>query len=132
MEFVWIEPGTFLMGSVAAEVERGSDKEPKHEVTISQGFYLGKYEMTQAQWEAVMNTTPWSGRTDQSNPSFPAAPLSWNDVIEFTGRLNEAAGETIYWLPTEADWDYAARAGTTTRRSFGDNEAQLGDHSLVF
>ena|GEM_PF-4388499 len=128
MEFVWIDPGTFFMGSAASEL--GSNEEPQHEVTISQGFYLGKYEMTQGQWEAVMNTTPWSDRgADQSNPNFPAAPLSWHDVLEFAARLNNAAGEAIFRLPTEAEWEYAARAGTTTHWSFGDDEDELGAHA---
>jgi len=140
MEFVWIEPGTFTMGSPLSEPGRYSDEGPQHEVTISRGFYLGKYELTQGQWESVMGTTPWSRWIDaqsnphypefsyaQSNPSHPAVYLWWSDMREFIGKLNVAAGERIYRLPTEGEWEYSCRAGTTTRWSFGDDESQLGD-----
>jgi len=63
MEMVWIEPGTFMMGSPDTESGRGSDEGPQHEVTITKGFWLGKYEITQEQWETVMSTTPWSGQS---------------------------------------------------------------------
>jgi len=129
MEMVWIEPGPFLMGSPESEADR-ENVELQHEVTISQGFYLGKYEITQAQWEAVTGTTPWSGQDNvQENPNHPAVYISWNDVQEFIQRLNYAAGEEIYRLPTEAEWEYACRAGTTSRWSFGDDEGQLGEHA---
>ena len=130
MEFVWIEPGTFLMGSPDTEPDRASDEGPQHEVTISQGFYLGKCEITQAQWEVVMRTTPWVGQDYvQSNPDHPAVYISWNDCQEFIQVLNDAGGEEIYRLPTEAEWEYACRAGTTTGWSFGDDRRKLGDYA---
>jgi formylglycine-generating enzyme required for sulfatase activity/Mg-chelatase subunit ChlD len=125
MEFVWIEPGTFTMGSPSSEPGRDSDEGPQHEVTISQGFYLGKFEITQAQWESVMGNNP--SAFDGSNR--PVEQVSWNDLQAFIQRLNEAAGEALYRLPTEAEWEYTARAGTTTRWSFGDDESQLGDYA---
>ena len=129
MEFVWIESGTYIMGSPESDELAGDDEKPQHEVTISRGFYLGKYEVTQAQWEAVMDTVPWFGRAYvQENPNHPAVFISWHDVQEFARRLNEAAGEEVYRLPTEAEWEYACRAGTTTRRSFGDEESRLGEY----
>ena len=116
LEMVWITPGTFQMGSPPSE--QGRDNEgPVHEVTIRQGFYLGKYEVTQAQWEAVMG----------SNPSYfkgcgdcPVESVSWDDAQAFIRKLNEMEGENRYRLPSEAEWEYAARAGTTTRYSWGD------------
>ena len=101
-----------------------------HEVEISQGFYLGKYEVTQGEWESVMGTTPWSGESYvQEHPSHPAVYISWNDVQAFVEKLNDAAGSVVYRLPSEAEWEYACRAGTSTRWSFGDDESQLTDYA---
>ena len=104
MEMVYIPPGTFMMGS--------------------EGFYLGKYEVTQEQWEAVMGTTPWA-RDGRSGSNYPATHISWNDAQEFIRRLNEWSGSDVYRLPSEAEWEYACRAGTSTRWSFGNDESQL-------
>ena len=142
MEMVWIEPGTFTMGSPDSE-ERGGDEKPQHEVKISRGFYLGKYEITQAQWKAVMGTTPWSTGRDsvvsgqyvcgrhhvQSGSNKPAAHISWDDVQDLVRRLNRTAGDSLYRLPTEAEWEYACRAGTATRWSFGDDVSRLGEYA---
>ena len=128
MEFVWIGPGTFQMGSPNSESGRDNN-EKAHEVEISQGFYLGKYEITQGQWESVMGETPWSGESYvQSNSSNPAVYISWEDVRRFAAKLNSEAGEAVYRLPTEAEWEYACRAGTQTRWSFGDDEFALGSY----
>lgn len=129
MEFVWIEPGVFQMGS-----ERGrSDESPVHEVEISRGFWLGKFEVTQEQWKAVMDEEPWAGRDRvEANPSHPAVIISWDEVQEFIGRLNAAAGEELYRLPTEAEWEYACRAGTQTRWSFGNDESRLKEHAWYY
>ena len=130
MEFVWIQPGTFVMGSPDSEPGHDSDEGPQHEVTISRGFWLGKYEITQRQWESVMGTTPWSGQEFvRSNPNHPAVYVTWEDVQEFIRRLNGAAGESVYRLPSEAEWEYACRAGTMSWWSFGDDEGQLRDHA---
>jgi len=125
MEFVWIEPGTFLMGAPDSEEVAQSHEKPQHEVTITQGFYLGQYEITQGQWEAVMG----------SNPSYflganrPVEYVSWYDVHSFIHALNEAAGDSLYRLPTEAEWEYTCRVGTTTRWSFGDEESLLEEYA---
>ena len=122
MEFVWIEAGTFQMGSPESDSRGEAWERPVHEVEISEGFWLGKYEVTQGQWAVVMGTTPWSGEWGVvENPSHPAVYISWHDVQAFIGRLNAAAGDSLYRLPSEAEWEYACRAGTTTRWSFGDD-----------
>jgi sulfatase modifying factor 1 len=128
LEMIWVEPGTFTMGSPESETGRGSN-ETQHEVTLTKGFYLGKYEVTQAQYEAVMtgntdglNATPsnWP-----NNPDRPVEQVSWDDVQKFLTRLNAQEAGNIpagwsYVLPSEAQWEYACRAGTTTAYSWGD------------
>ena len=126
MAFVWIPPGRFQMGSPSGERDRNSNEGPLHEVEISRGFWLGTYEVTQGQWEAVMGSRPWRGKDYvRSNPSHPAVYISWNAVQGFVAKLNAAAGSAVYRLPSEAEWEYACRAGSTTRWSFGDDESQL-------
>ncbi|MFH1571699.1 MAG: formylglycine-generating enzyme family protein, partial [Gemmatimonadota bacterium] len=135
MSFVWIETGTFSMGSApaVADSEPASDEEPTHEVTIDPGFWLGQYEVTQAQWEAVMGTRPWDSQSRvEPQPDRPAVFLSWEDARQLAARLNERAGEALYRLPTEAEWEFACRAGTATTWSFGDDEADLGEYAWYF
>ena len=133
MSFVWIEPGTFQMGSPDSEEGRWGDEGPVHEVEISAGFWLGTYEVTQEEWEAVMETSPWSGKDYVvSAPSHPAVYISWDDVQEFIGRLNAEEGEALYRLPSEAEWEYACRAGSTTRWSFGDDASQLTHYAWYY
>lgn len=125
MEFVLIPAGSFNMG-VDKNFEGASDDEtPRHSVTISQPFYLGKYEVTQEQWVAVMGGNP-SGFKGRSNP---VEQVSWNDVQTFIRRLNEKEKKGTYRLPTEAEWEYAARAGSTSTYFFGDDPAQLGQYA---
>ena len=122
MAFVRIEPGVFQMGSPSGELGRWDHEGPVHEVEISRGFWLGKYEVTQREWELVMGDNPsWYGR----NSRLPVDSVSWYDVHEFIGRLNASAGDSLYRLPSEAEWEYACRAGTQTRWSFGDDSGQL-------
>ena len=133
MAFVWIEPGVFQMGSPASEEGRWDDEGPLHEVEISRGFWLGKYEVTQGEWESVMGETPWSGKSYvQENSSHPAVYISWDDVQEFIEKLNAASGSSVYRLPSEAEWEYACRAGTQTRWSFGDDEGQLTHYAWYY
>ena len=130
LQMIRVEPGTFTMGSPLSEAGRGTD-ETQHQVTLTKPFYLGKYEVTQAQYEAVMTGNPngLSATPSQysGNPNRPVETVSWDDVQVFLTRLNaaeQAAGRLpagwSYVLPTEAEWEYACRAGTTTAYSWGD------------
>ena len=130
MEMVWIEPGTFTMGSSETKVSSKSREAPQHKVAISQGFWLGKYAITQGQWRSVMGTRPWVGkRYVRDDSDHPAVWISWKDVQEFIERLNEAEGSEMYRLPMEAEWEYACRTGTTTRWAFGDDKGQVGGYA---
>jgi formylglycine-generating enzyme required for sulfatase activity len=122
IDFVLIPAGTFMMGSQDGD----KDEQPVHQVTISKPFYLGKYEVTQAQWEAVMGRNPSNFTGD---PQRPVENVSWEDVQEFIRLLNVAAKSTRFRLPTEAEWEYAARAGMMTAYSFGDDVGQLGEYA---
>ena len=112
-----IPAGTFRMGCVSGR-DCDDAERPVHEVTISRPFALSKYEVTQAEWEAVMGTNP----SEFSRcAGCPVEQVSWDDVQDFIGRLNAVAREERYRLPTEAEWEYAARAGTTTEYSWGND-----------
>jgi formylglycine-generating enzyme required for sulfatase activity len=99
-----------------------SNEKPVHKVRISQRFYLGKYPVTQAQWEAVMGTHPSQFTGDHNRP---VDVVSWEETQEYIGRLNMREGGAGYRLPTEAEWEYACRAGAQTAYSFGDDPSQL-------
>jgi formylglycine-generating enzyme required for sulfatase activity len=122
MEFVFIPAGTFMMGSEAGEM----DERPPHQVTLSRPFYIGRYEVTQAQWQKVMGNNPSLFRGDAT---LPVEQVWWTDVQDFIRKLNAMEGGNRYRLPTEAEWEYAARAGTTTAYSFGDDASQLGKYA---
>ncbi len=125
MEFVLIPAGEFKMGSPSSEEDRDSNEGPVHTVTIEKAYYLGKYEVTQEQWREVMGTNPSYFKGD----NLPVEKVSWKDAQEFVKKLNEKEGTNKYRLPSEAEWEYAARAGTTTRYSFGNDESDLGDYA---
>jgi formylglycine-generating enzyme required for sulfatase activity len=128
MTFNKIPAGTFLMGSPETAKDRNDD-EHQHMVTISKAFYMQTTEVTQGQWRAVMGTEPWKGKSDvKDGPNYPASCVSWNDAVAYCKNLSEAEGKT-YRLPTEAEWEYACRAGTQTRWSFGNDEKVLGDYA---
>ncbi|TRU45772.1 MAG: serine/threonine-protein kinase pkn1 [Microcystis aeruginosa Ma_QC_Ca_00000000_S207] len=119
LEMVYIPAGRFNMGSN----ERENDK-PIHEVNVP-AFQIGKYPVTQAQYQAVMGNNP-SGFS--GNPQNPVESISWFNAQEFCEKLSQLTAKT-YRLPTEAEWEYACRAGTETRFSFGEEENQLGDYA---
>jgi formylglycine-generating enzyme required for sulfatase activity len=125
MEFVKIPAGEFDMGSPSVEIDRFDSEGPVHRVKISKAFYMGKYEVTQKQWRDVMGTNPSIFKGD----NLPVENVSWNDVQKFIKKLNEKEGLDKYRLPSEVEWEYAARAGTTTSYSYGDDESKLGDYA---
>jgi formylglycine-generating enzyme required for sulfatase activity len=137
LEMVWCPPGTFLMGRYPGEQvcpgdAAGSREVPQHEVTLTRGFHLGKYEVTKRQWQALMGTTPWAGqRPVLDDPESAAVYLSWNDAQAFVAAMN-ALGQGTFSLPTEAQWEHACRAGTTTRFYWGDDpeEVQVGSNAV--
>ncbi len=116
IEFQWCPPGTFLMGSPPDEVGHTND-ETLHAVTISEGFWLSKYEVTQAQWEAVMGANP----SNYPGADNPVDSVTWEDVRLFLLYLNYAKATALYRLPTEAEWEYACRAGESARFYWGDD-----------
>ena len=131
LEMVWIDPGTFLMGRYSGEQDSFDRESPQHLVTLSSGFWMGRYELTKAQWMAVMGTTPWSGNSYVlEHPDSPATHVSWHDAQSFITAVNSLTGET-FRLPSEAEWEYACRAHTTTRFYWGDDltYTAIGDYA---
>ena len=127
LTMVWCPEGTFMMGATANEQDSGNSEKPQHQVTLTQGFWMGKYELTKAQWTAVMGTTPWAGQAEVLNdPNSPAVYISWDGAQLFITALNSYTGLT-FRLPSEAQWEYAARAGTITRFYWGDDS----DYTLI-
>lgn len=131
LEMIAIPSGKFMMGSSQSErasfikdlnrynrwdvEDIANQEQPQHQVRIK-SFYMGKYEVTQAQWQAIMGNNPaWS-----KGYNLPVEGVSWNDAVEFCKRLSKKTGKK-YNLPSEAEWEYACRAGTTTRFAYGDN-----------
>ena len=119
MEFKLIPAGKFIMG----------EGDQAHEVTLTKPFKMGVHEVTQSQYEQVMGVNP----SKFKGANNPVEMVSWEDAVEFCRRLSELPAEKaaghVYRLPTEAEWEYACRAGTTTKYSFGDDESDLGDHA---
>jgi len=129
MPLVYCPPGRFRMGSPADDPQAAADEQPAVDAELTRGFYLGRYEVTQAEWRAVMLHEPWKGAEGViDDPRAAAAYVSWDDVQEFCRRLSAQEGRT-YALPTGAQWEYACRAGAATRYSYGDDPARLGDYA---
>ena len=124
LEMVGLPAGQFLMGSPDSDPDARDNEKPQHQVKVN-SFAIGKYPVTQAQYQAVMGTNP---SLFQNNPQNPVEKVSWNDAQAFCRKLSQITGKT-YRLPTEAEWEYACRAGTTTPYYFGDDANQLGDYA---
>jgi len=124
MRFVPIPAGTFTMGD--------ADHRPAHQVTLTKPFELSVYEVTQEQYEAVTGTTPSGFKGSQK----PVQMVSWDDAVKFCRKLSAMPAEKkagyVYRLPTEAEWEYACRAGTTTTYRFGDSDSELGDYAWYY
>ena len=128
MLLVPIPAGEFQMGSPESASDR-FDNETRHLVKITKPFYLGVYEVTQQQYKTVMGVRPWQDRTSvKEGPDFPAAYVSYDDAVMFCRKLSHQS-DAEYRLPTEAEWEYACRAGTTTAYSFGDDASKLGQYA---
>ena len=125
LEMIYIPAGTFLMGSPDNDSQAYKDEKPQHQVTITQPFYIGKYPITQEQYEAIMGNNP---SYFKNGGKYPVEYVSWNDAQEFCQKLSKLTGKT-YRLPTEAEWEYAARAGNQSSYYYGDDENQLGDYA---
>jgi formylglycine-generating enzyme required for sulfatase activity len=110
MKLTLMPPGTFLMGSPEGEKDRREDEGPQHEVTITKPFYMGVYPVTQEQYQAVMGKNPSYFKGARN----PVETVSWHNAVEFCKKLSRKTGKTVR-LPTEAQWEYACRAGSTTR-----------------
>ena len=123
IDMVVIPAGSFTMGS-----EKINDEKPPHTVYI-RSFLMGKTEVTQTQWQDVMGSNP--SRFTACGPECPVENVSWGDVQEFIAKLNQKTGQT-FRLPNEAEWEYAARAGTTTEWSYGNSESKLGNHAWYY
>lgn len=120
--FVEVPAGRFLMGSPVGEAGRAADEGPPREVTMSRSFWLGKHEVTQAQWNVVMKSNPAMFRDFPASAQHPVDGVSWHDAQAYLERLN-GLGLGAFRLPTEAEWEYAARAGSADRFPWGDDPA---------
>lgn len=125
IDFIKIKAGCFRMGRNPNFEDGSSDELPRHRVCLTKSFYIGKTEVTQSQWVSVMGNNPseFKGRSN------PVENVSWNDAQRFISQLNSKEGTNRYRLPTEAEWEYAARAGSSSTYHFGDDKDSLGQYA---
>jgi len=126
IKFVFISPGTFKMGSPDEEYGRYND-ETYHYVTLTKGFLMATTAVTQYQWERVIGNNP--SKFMKKGKKYPVENVSWNDVQKFIKKLNKMEQTDSYCLPTEAEWEYACRAGSTSRYCFGSDEKMLDEYA---
>lgn len=125
IRFILIEAGCFQMGSNKPATDRTAGETPSHKVCIDKSFYIGETEVTQKQWEDVMGNNPSKVKAYDK----PVDKVSWNDVQEFIAKLNTKDGGNYFRLPSEAEWEYAVRAGSDDDYSFGDNPKNLPQYA---
>lgn len=133
LNLVWCPAGTFLIGSPESELDRDSN-ETQHQVTLTEGFWIGQCEVTKGQWYAIMGTKPWESQDNSLDDiDSPACNISWNDAQLFVTTLSAVLGGE-FALPTEAEWEYACRAGTTTRFYWGDDleYTEIGNYAWYY
>jgi formylglycine-generating enzyme required for sulfatase activity len=123
MKLVLIPAGKFTMGSPDNEQGRESNEGPQREVTISRPFFMGIYEVTQKQYEQIMGNKACGTMGDK----YPMESVSWDEAVEFCRKVSQKTGKTVK-LPSEAQWEYACRAGTKTRFNFGDKDEDLSEY----
>jgi formylglycine-generating enzyme required for sulfatase activity len=136
LKLVWIPPGKFTMGSPPNEWGR-ENWENQVKITLTQGFWFGQTEVTEGEWRRVIETSPWKGKYGViEGVDYPATFVSWDDAMKFCEKLTaqeQSVGRLPsgwkYTLPTEAQWEYACRAGTATRFSFGNDDLKLSDYA---
>ena len=125
ISFIFIQPGCFQMGNDKPATDRTVGETPSHRVCIEKPFYMGETEVTQKQWQDVMGNNPSKNKVEDK----PVDRVSWNDVQEFIQKLNAKEGGNYFRLPTEAEWEYAARAGSDADYSFGDSTSSLPQYA---
>jgi len=122
MRFSLVLPGAFVMGSTFGE----ENERAPHQIVINRPFYIGSYVVTQQNWRSLMDTEPWKDDPHvREGDNYPAVNVSWFDAQNYLTQISEADGHSSYYLPTEEEWEYAARAGTSTEFSFGDDERDM-------
>ncbi len=139
LELVWVPGGTFMMGRYPGEADSVAGEDPQHPVTLAYGFWMGKYEITQRQWLAVRGSWPDESPSSGVGDTYPAYNISWDDAKDFITTLNthiagSGQGPLTVRLPSEAEWEYACRAGTTTRFYWGDDltYTEIGTYAWYF
>lgn len=129
VEMIGVPAGEFVMGGSPGDERASVTEEARRRVRLSRPFYLGRHEITDVQWRLVMGKSP-----EPATANLPAAAMTWREAKEFTAILNKTRRKLlpegmVFRLPTEAEWEYAARAGTTAKYHFGDDPATLGDYA---
>ena len=125
IKFILIQPGCFQMGNDKVPTERTSIESPSHRVCIEKSFYLSETEITQKQWESLMGNNPSKVKSENR----PVDRVSWNDVQTYISNLNKKDGVDLFRLPTEAEWEYAARSGSIDDYSFGNDAKSLAEYA---